>query len=549
MKSKYVIFLLLLAVLGCTTESRRAAMRGVLDHAQQQNLDYDSITNVDSIALAAEFFDSHGTPNEQMRAHYLLGCAYRDMGEAPRALDLYHKAAECADATATDCNFALLARVHGQMAALFEDYALPRNQLDEERAAYRYAMMGRDTVAALAFLNKQASCYSQLGIDDSVIYYCEEACRRYLEIGDTLRAHTALGPATYAYLERKNYLKAKEYLDKQEYQSTLTGNEPFLEKGQYLLYYHKGVYYAAMHQYDSATIAYRKLIRNGVTPNNVSLGYYGLYSLYSQMGITDSIVKYANQYTYHNGIFVRRLEHSKLQAAQSLYNYTRHQQVAERESARSARLQSAIVFGTLLSISILLLLLFVIYVMRIRSKTRLHLMASSYAMNMLSYQEANSKLHLLKSQQSKDLEQISQLEAECDVLRKTIASQQPDHKEPDEWGLKDTLLNSPIVKHFHKQATLGATVTDSEWHELRKLANELMPHFISVLRDSDYELGPKETNVCILEKLRFANSEQAALLKITDGGVSNIHRRLAQKLFDEKQSAKVFHDIIGSLPY
>ena len=76
-----------------------------------------------------------------------------------------------------------------------------------------------------------------------------------------------------------------------------------------------------------------------------------------------------------------------------------------------------------------------------------------------------------------------------------------------------------------------------------------MPHFISVLRDSGYELGPKETNVCILEKLRFATSEQAALLKITDGGVSNIHRRLAQKLFGEKQSAKVFHDIIGSLPY
>ena len=73
MKSKYVIFLLLLALLGCTTESRRAEMEAVLDRAQQQNLDYDSITNVDSIALATEFFDRHGTPNEQMRAHYLLG--------------------------------------------------------------------------------------------------------------------------------------------------------------------------------------------------------------------------------------------------------------------------------------------------------------------------------------------------------------------------------------------------------------------------------------------------------------------------------------------
>ena len=31
----------------------------------------------------ADYYDHHGPPNERMEAHYLLGCVYRDMGEAP----------------------------------------------------------------------------------------------------------------------------------------------------------------------------------------------------------------------------------------------------------------------------------------------------------------------------------------------------------------------------------------------------------------------------------------------------------------------------------
>ena len=119
MKKLVLVFALLLTLVGCTTETRRAQMRHVLDRAQQQNLDYDSITDVDSIALAAAFFDRHGTPNEQMRAYYLLGCAYRDMGEAPAALDLYHEAADRADTASQDCDFAQLSRVYGQSAKIF----------------------------------------------------------------------------------------------------------------------------------------------------------------------------------------------------------------------------------------------------------------------------------------------------------------------------------------------------------------------------------------------------------------------------------------------
>jgi hypothetical protein len=92
----------------------------VLQRAHEQNQAYDSITNVDSLCLSADYFDRHGTPNERMRAHYLLGCAYRDMGEAPAALQSYQDAVDRADTLSDDCDIRRLMSVYGQMAELYQ---------------------------------------------------------------------------------------------------------------------------------------------------------------------------------------------------------------------------------------------------------------------------------------------------------------------------------------------------------------------------------------------------------------------------------------------
>ena len=104
MKSKYVIFfLLLLALLGYTTESRRAAMRGRLSALNALNRADSVLTasNRDEALSLVDFFDRHGTANEQMLAHYLLGRCYADMHEAPMALHCYQEAI-----SSVDCDFA-----------------------------------------------------------------------------------------------------------------------------------------------------------------------------------------------------------------------------------------------------------------------------------------------------------------------------------------------------------------------------------------------------------------------------------------------------------
>ena len=103
-------FLLLLAA--CTSGDRQQRL-AQLEELERQNV-ADSLMTNDSLAQAlADFFDRHGTPNERLRAHYILGRTYSDLGDAPRALTSYQDAVKSADTTASDCDYAKLSRVYG----------------------------------------------------------------------------------------------------------------------------------------------------------------------------------------------------------------------------------------------------------------------------------------------------------------------------------------------------------------------------------------------------------------------------------------------------
>ena len=85
-----------------------------------------------------DYYDHHGSANERMLANYVLGCVYRDMHEAPMALEYYNKATEQADTAAQDCDYATLCRVYSQMGFLFAKQHLPHQELASFNKATQY---------------------------------------------------------------------------------------------------------------------------------------------------------------------------------------------------------------------------------------------------------------------------------------------------------------------------------------------------------------------------------------------------------------------------
>ena len=151
------IALLAAALVGCTTDAERNRMRSGLDSINARNRTDQPFTPQD-VQPYVQFFDSHGNANDRLLAHYLLGRAYHEKGDAPMALECYQHAIDCADTTAmNDKDFAQLSRVYAQMAEIFYYQGLYREQLSHEKLSVHNAWKGKDTLAALMSYEQTSS--------------------------------------------------------------------------------------------------------------------------------------------------------------------------------------------------------------------------------------------------------------------------------------------------------------------------------------------------------------------------------------------------------
>ena len=147
-----------------------------------------------------DYYDHHGSANERMLANYVLGCVYRDLHEAPMALEYYNKATEQADTTAADCDYGTLYRVYSQMGFLFSKQYLPYQLLDAFGKAVKYAYLAKDTLNAIINYQNRENAYSYLGNKDSVIAINLQAAKLFKKHGNDYAAAIAFG-CNYKYLK------------------------------------------------------------------------------------------------------------------------------------------------------------------------------------------------------------------------------------------------------------------------------------------------------------------------------------------------------------
>ena len=99
--------------------NRHFRMQVLLHRTEAQNKLFTQFPSDSIQTELVDYFDRHGTRNERMLAHYLLGCVLSDLGDSPEALQAFYDAIEMADTTRTDCDLYTLRVVYGQMAMLY----------------------------------------------------------------------------------------------------------------------------------------------------------------------------------------------------------------------------------------------------------------------------------------------------------------------------------------------------------------------------------------------------------------------------------------------
>ena len=346
--------------MGCTGGQE---YRRVLDRAQAQNQNYDSITGIDSLLMAAKYYDRHGTDNEKVRAYYLLGCAYRDAGEAQNALEAFHQAAESADTTSADCDYGLLMRVHAQSSVLFKNQLLPYEMLDELRAQRRYALLAGDDRSAIIAIERGADAYNMLSMRDSFVNVQLRASDLYEQYGLHEEAAIALGPIIVELVERGDTARARRCIYRYEgAKSIFREGEILPHKAEY--YYSKGRYCLAVGKTDSAEVYFRKLLKPGRTASQLEAGYRGMYLMFREKGRADSVAKYGDLQYRQASLALADKINDNIQQMQKLYNYSRFKQREKQTAERNEQQKNMIL---ILVISVIALAIVAVGVARLLS--------------------------------------------------------------------------------------------------------------------------------------------------------------------------------------
>ena len=448
MKKRFSYTLLCLCALWLmvSCSGNETQMRQQLEELEQQNVSGQPMLN-DSLAESlVEYFDRHGDANERMRARYILGRTYYCLGELPRALETYYEAADCADTTAADCDFAKLSRIHAQSAAVFNLQVQPRSQLKELRLAEYYANKGKDTLMAIECYAQQANAYDFLKLQDSVIYIIDTASDLFASIQRQDRSSQVLSLELSAIMEKGDLGKAKQII--RGYEATSVFNtDGNINSGHEIYYFLKGKYYLATHQLDSAEYMFRKELREGKDLNNQIAGCKGLQMLYEIKKVPDSIAKYANLGYVLNDSAYSLSEMQNIQKLQASYNYNHHKYLSEK------RKLEAQVAWLLFALTILALLL----------------LGLVFGRKYRTFKKAAFDYRLRNADITKR-------------LRAMANSKVPQMPTYDDWKQLRSLVEQEIPS-FHETMNKNAILTDMEYDVCLMTRVQILPNEMARLKD------------------------------------------------------------------
>ena len=488
-----------------------------------------------------DYYEDHGSANQRMLANYVLGCVYRDLHEAPMALEYYNKATEQADTTAADCDNGTLYRVYSQMGFLFSKQYLLYQELNAFDKAEKYAYLAKDTFNAIVNYQNQGEVYAFLGKKDSVIAINLQAAKLFKKHGNDYAAAIAFGCNYNYYIEKKDSINAKKAFE--AYNSTgYEGNSNYEDAKAYMLCL-KGTYYMFTGQLDSACYILQQSLKFCKSFSNKAATTKALAHYYAKVNQPSLAMKYALQSSEYNDSDLIGARKTQLQQMQAMYDYGRNQEIAknaEQKAERSTRMNYMIVLSCLM----LFLLLSYIYRKQIAIKKK------KIAVSKLLYEDSLLKLKRLQDERAKLVAEndnklaqvIMEKENTISKLKAEITHIQERYSLSSVSDADLILKDSSIYKKIKFiEVHPKEKMCEEDWNELADTIEEVVPNFIPVLKN---KLNDKDYQICLLVRLGFSTSLVARLLGLSDAAISKSRKTMLKKICRKEGKPKEFDEYI-----
>ena len=484
----------------------------------------DSISN-----LLVSYYNAHGTPNERMTAHYLKGCSYLELGDEPATLRCFNEAVGTADTSALDCNYAQMGDIYGQIARIYNNHAMPDSALRAYGLAEHYARKANDTINVITIWGNKSNVLIDLGRISEALELREKAAERFKAMGYSKKAARVKGLCIKWYIQQGELDKAKAAMDEYEAISGYSRIKDETKSGWESYFHIKGTYYLETGKLDSANYYFKKLKLVNDTLFNIQTA-------------------------------------QKLQNAQSMYNYMRHQEVAHRKELESKNVQLRLyrgiafilLFAAVMSVFVLLLRRRIrrnerqLVVVR-RENSRLNVLIGN---NNRKLDELNGlieeKISIITAlndqlnQQAIDLNSYHKQAETIQQLNERIAHYETEMMNQVTANLMNRLAEEPaLMVVFQKLKARKEYLTKSEWTDLYSTAEKYFPALCNI--KTNPKVSVSEYQICVLTKLGLRINDIIYLTQISASNISNMRSRMLSKLFGEEGGAKDFDIRIKSL--
>ena len=494
--------------------------------------------STDSLKDIADYFDKHGDSNERMLAYYILGCAYFDGKDAPMALQYFHEAAAMADTTDSSCDFLTLHRIHAWSAEILKSQFAFSDAFHENSLAFKYAMKAKDTLNAIITYEKKSNIYNALGISDSAIFIRKKLYGLYSKYGYEKEAVRSLGLLINYGVENKELSDVKHYINLYEHKSGNFNDKGDIKKGVEIYYVTKGRYLAEINELDSAEYYFRKCARTAKNYSDLKYCFDDLADIYRKRNRPDSVAKYADLARMMTDSAYAQMSTEHLQQMQAMYNYNRYRQTAEEAEKDALRTKyiSIIIIMAIMAAAIGGALAVRTYIMRKR-RARVNEI-KEYKRKINELEMSRAELESINSGLNAEVNRmIEEKTKKIDILKTEYEKNFNNVKD------KDLFECEPIVIQIRWKARKTTKPMDKdEISRLKELFKDYRP-----LSNWENTLNNNEYLICLLVRLDFVPAEICTLTDLSSSNISNIRKRLLEKMTGREGSPKDFDKYIKSL--
>ncbi len=516
--------------------NRHFRMQYQLHRQNAVNKTSDKFTSDSLCQVLVSYFDRHGSVNERVLAHYLLGRAYTDMGEAPMAISKYQDVIDAADTTVANFNFRTLSNVYAQMADLYHYQFLLTNEIEARGKASHYAFRAHQPKWGIYNQVLSASAYILLNKKDSAEIILKSSLEQYRKHGYTQEALRYSKALMHLYTNPPQRLtEAKALIDRFEAESELFDEHHELPPLQRQYYYYKGKYYEGINKLDSAEFYYRKTRYPNMDYTAQDPMYKGLLSVFTKRHQADSIAKYARLYCMANDSSIALKDRETIAQMTATYNYSRLQKEAHKNEIKAYKTLLGLIISAVVAVLALVAAFLVWKRFRRKYQQEIMQLKTEYANASYEYEENLRELQLLESAHQENESERKRLLDENVELQSRIRELQKEKAISRNLSASALFAEEPIVKRFHEIAVQPlANVKEEEWVELTDtFANSYPDLFLDLCQ---YCNTPQSIRVCMLTVMGLGNNEQANLLGTTSSRISNVKLALNKALFNESSS-------------